>query len=60
MALDIHAKSSDLLERLANSIYDREKEGNILKEHFTFSSTEMRIVESWILDLLQEFKQAMA
>lgn len=59
MSLDINVKSAQLLERLANSILDRDKD-NLLRQHFTFSATEIRIVESWVHELLQDFKKELA
>lgn len=54
MAIDIYAKSVQLLERVANSVHDRDpKNPNIL----TFSISEIHIVENWIKELLKEIEQ---
>ena len=59
MNFDINAKASQLLERLANSIHDRDKD-NLLRQHFTFSVTEIHIVEKWLMDLMDEYKSSVA
>ena len=51
MKIDIHAKSAYLLEKIANSIIDRERE---LQKPFYFSIKEMHIVEKFINELLKE------
>ena len=51
MFIDIYGKSVQLLERVANSIHDREpKNPNLL----TFSVNEINIVQEWIKELLKE------
>ena len=51
MTIDIHAKSVQLLERVANSVHDRDpKNPNLL----TFSLSEIHIVEEWLKELLKE------
>lgn len=59
MNFDINVKSAQLLEKLANSIHDRDKD-NLLKQHFTFSITEIQIVEKWLLDVLSEYKKSIS
>jgi len=45
MDIDIYAKSVQLLERVANSVHDRDpKNPNLL----TFSLSEIHIVEEWL------------
>lgn len=51
MKLTIHELSSQLLERLANSIYDRDPAN---PNPFFFSINEIRIVEEWLRDVLKE------
>ena len=54
MTIDIHAKSVQLLERVANSVHDRDpKNPNLL----TFSLSEIHIVEEWLKELLKELKK---
>jgi hypothetical protein len=54
MPIDIYAKSVQLLERVANSVHDRDpKNPNLL----TFSVSEIHIVEDWIKELLKELKE---
>ena len=54
MTIDIHAKSVQLLERVANSVHDRDpKNPNLL----TFSLSEILIVEEWLKELLKELKE---
>jgi hypothetical protein len=47
MSFDMHAKSADLLEKLANSVYDRDPTN---PKPLFFSLTEIQLVESWLLD----------
>jgi hypothetical protein len=49
--MNIHAKSSQLLETLANSIYDRDPAN---PKPFFFSINEIHIVEKWLQDILKE------
>jgi len=60
MSIDINAKAADLLERLANSIYDREHKATTeFAVPFTFRTTEIQIVEKFLTDTIQEaFKAA--
>lgn len=54
MAIDIYAKSVQLLERVANSVHDRDpKNPNLL----TFSLSEIHIVEEWIRELVEELEK---
>lgn len=54
MVIDIYAKSVQLLERVANSVHDRDpKNPNLL----TFSVNEIHIVEDWIKELMKELKE---
>ncbi len=51
MAIDIYAKSVQLLERVANSVHEREpKNANLL----FFNANEVQVVEEWIKELLTE------
>lgn len=50
MFIDYHAKSVELLERIANSVHERDlKNPNLL----CFSSSEVHLVEEW----LKEFNE---
>lgn len=54
MPIDIYAKSVQLLERVANSVHEREpKNPNLL----FFSGTEVQVVEDWMRELLTELKE---
>jgi hypothetical protein len=54
MYIDIYAKSVQLLERVANSVHDRDpKNPNML----TFSIKEIHIVEEWMRELINEVEQ---
>jgi hypothetical protein len=54
MYIDIYAKSVQLLERVANSVHDRDpKNPNLL----TFSIKEIHIVEEWMRELINEVEQ---
>lgn len=52
MTVDIYAKSAQLLESLANSIYDRYQ--NSLPNQFCFSTAEIHIIEKWGVNLIDE------
>lgn len=56
MSVDINGKSSQLLERLVNSIYDRDV-GNIPPQPFFFSLKEVTIVQEWLKETLYEAKR---
>jgi hypothetical protein len=49
--MNIHAISSQLLETLANSIYDRDPAN---PNPFFFSVKEIHIVEKWLTEVLKE------
>ena len=54
MAIDIYAKSVQLLERVANSLHEREpKNPNLL----FFSGNEVQVVEEWMRELLMELEE---
>jgi len=48
--MDIHVQSRILLERLANSIFDRDP---LTKSPVYFTTKESHIVEQWIKDVLK-------
>jgi hypothetical protein len=56
MEIDVPLLSSKLLQRLANSIHDRESNF----KDFCFSSSEIQVVESWINDTVKEILKSMA
>jgi hypothetical protein len=45
--MDVNELSKDLLERLANSIYDRD-----LASHVYFTKKEIDIVEMWLKEIM--------
>jgi|FreactTroBogLake_1042271.scaffolds.fasta_scaffold82088_2 hypothetical protein len=49
MTIDIYQKSSELLEQLANSIFDRDTSN---PNPLCFSMTEIHIVENWLREIL--------
>jgi hypothetical protein len=51
MYFNIHEKSAELLERLANSVYDRDTQN---PNPLFFSHKEIEIVESWMKDFIRE------
>lgn len=57
MTIDVHQKAYDLLEKLANSIYDRKSENNT---PFNFGPPEIRIVEQFLLDYESDVRKAMS
>ncbi|CAB4152074.1 hypothetical protein UFOVP685_35 [uncultured Caudovirales phage] len=52
--MDLHAKSQQLLETLANSIHDREP--NSLTPFF-FNIAEVHAAEHWLKDFVKELKE---
>ena len=50
MQLDLHLRSQNLLEQLANSIHDRNPDD----KQFCFNIAELHIVEQWIKDIMFE------
>lgn len=54
MTFDIHEKSAQLLEKLANSIYDRDPTN---PAPLFFSNKEMLIVDGWIREILHEYER---
>lgn len=53
MSIDIYERSTELLERLANNIYERSPKTD---EPFFFSIQEVHIVESWLKEILTKQK----
>jgi hypothetical protein len=51
MYFNIHDKSSELLEKLANSIFDRDTQN---PNPLFFSVKEVQIVEDWIKEFIHE------
>lgn len=54
MDIDLHAKSQQLLEMLANAIYDRE---DPLPKPFFFSIAEVHLAEKWLRDFIKDIKK---
>lgn len=51
MIIDTYAKAVQLLERVANSVHERDvKSPNLL----CFSSNEVQVVEEWLKELINE------
>ncbi len=53
MATDIFDKATELLERLANSVYDRDPAN---PKPLFFSLTEVNLVEEWLKEFKKECK----
>jgi len=54
MSIDLHAKSQDLLETLANSIHDRDLKN---QNPFCFNINELQIAEKWLQEFIREVKE---
>lgn len=53
MGLDLYTKAVQLLEKIANSVHEREpKNANLL----CFSSNEVQLVQQWLGDFIKEAK----
>ena len=51
MSIDLYAKAVHLLERIANSIHEREpKNLNLV----CFSTNEVQVVEGWLKDFIND------
>lgn len=51
MYIDLHAKSQQLLETLANSVHDRDPKN---LNPFFFSIAEIQVAERWLKDFMDE------
>lgn len=51
MSLDLHAKSQDLLETLANSVHDRDPKN---PNPFFFNINELQVAELWLIEFKKE------
>ncbi len=56
MSIDINFLSSQILERLANSIHDRDPNQN----QFCFNIAEVQVVEKWLDETLKDILKKMA
>ena len=53
MDIDVYSKAVQLLERIANSVYERDpKNANLI----CFSTIEVQVVEQWIKEFIDEQK----
>lgn len=53
MDIDLHSKAVQLLEKIANSVHERDpKNPNLL----CFSAAEVYVVEKWLSEFIQENK----
>lgn len=51
--MDLHSKAKQLLEKIANSVHERDpKNANLL----CFSTTEVQLVEQWLQEFINESK----
>lgn len=51
MQIDLHSKAVHLLEKIANSVHERDPNNpNLL----CFSKTEVLVVEEWLKDFIEE------
>ena len=54
MGIDLHFLSQQLLERLANSIHDRD----VNQKDFCFNTKELQVVEEWINETFLKIKKS--
>lgn len=54
MGIDLYAKSQDLLEKLANSVHDRDPKS---PTPFFFNISEIHVAENWLVDFIKEILQ---
>ncbi len=53
MPIDLHAKAVQLLQRIANSIHERDP---VKTNLVSFSSSEVVVVKEWLEDFMHETK----
>lgn len=53
--MDLHAKSEQLLQKIANSLYDREPQQLVF-----FSVKEMHVIEQFLLEYEREIRDKLA
>lgn len=56
MSIDINFLSSQLLERLANSIHDRDPNN----KNFCFNIAEVQVTEKWLEETMKDILKEMA
>lgn len=57
MVIDLHLKAVHLLEKIANSVYERDpKNPNLI----CFSASEVQVVEEWLKDFIEEHRNEKA
>jgi hypothetical protein len=54
MSIDIHVKSHQLLEMLANSVHDRDPKST---NYFFFNIADIHAAERWLIDFIEEIKK---
>lgn len=54
--MDLHAKSQQLLETLANSIHDRDPNN----KNFCFNIAEVQLTEQWLEEAVKEILKRIA
>ncbi len=52
--MDLHVKSQQLLEALANSVHDREPKNT---NPFFFNIADIQVAEKWLEDFIKEIKK---
>lgn len=56
MTINIHAKSQELLETLANSIHDRDPKN---PHPFTFNIADIHVAERWLKEFIGQINQGL-
>lgn len=54
MLVNTYEKSEELLQKIANSVFDRNPEN---PNPLVFSMSEINVVENWLNDLIEEIKK---
>ncbi len=57
MSIDIHVKSKELLEKLANAVHDRDPQNSL--SMFSFKTSDLIIVENWLVETASEIVKSM-
>lgn len=54
MEIDLYSKTIHLLEKIANSVHERDpKNANLMY----FSTTEVQVVQQWLKEFIQEHQK---
>ncbi len=53
MQIDLNVKAQELLQKLANSIYDRDQK---MANEFSFNQIDIELTKEWLCDFIEEVR----